>query len=690
MFDWNDVELDMIWGEGGESGDHIVPYPEASQDYHDKKVCNQQAADIKPSEQRTAGATIALHGRRLESGSDLDTNANNASVFSADSWPDLSLSNAAKTDQDSMGAEVSNNLIDAEIFQNTHEDREQGDFVDYEWANIGSFDDFDRIFSNDDPIFGHSSIGNDDALWSSSKDVANSPVKNFPMSVDSTSLESEELRNSSEQLESKSKYLIHEDGSLPFGCVKSEDAALHDLKNAHAMSDPMEYTGNKRMPMVKKRIDMDMVEKTSAATCRLAAENVVNTNEFTDKGSRQTKSLKCRRKSGKNEGKTLSHLYGTWSPSRNPSRKFESQLAPSMLHSPPSSMLGQQRQLPGPESLQYGHVVNPFVAPSAYGNLMNHPAIPVHAHIQPMEQNHQPLLSGYDGTPGCANAVSKSVNTHVKPLTMTPQEKIEKLRRRQQIQAMLAIQKQQQQFSHQVPNTNNSITQRCLHESQTQHFEEADLEVEDISTTMDPNSPVEQDDSNTVSAALDDYSVDRILYKLQDTISKQLDMKLRLCIRDSMFRLAQSAMQRHYASDTSSNNKSSRDEDEVIAEDATNSTNRYSGLPDVETVTNPIDRTLAHLLFHSPLESPGKLPDTPESPKLIPWEQKVPGLVNLSIGCLPECTKSKENFPNQGATNPCTLSEPHQLKNSPCTNTLENASNIEPADGGTMAVEASK
>lgn len=51
-----------------------------------------------------------------------------------DSYFDLFISNVVRLE------------ADAEIFQNTHEDREQGDFVDYEWANIGSFDDFDRIF----------------------------------------------------------------------------------------------------------------------------------------------------------------------------------------------------------------------------------------------------------------------------------------------------------------------------------------------------------------------------------------------------------------------------------------------------------------------------------------------------------------------------------------------------------------
>lgn len=35
---------------------------------------------------------------------------------------------------------------DAEIYESSHEGKEQGDFVDYGWANIGSFDDFDRIF----------------------------------------------------------------------------------------------------------------------------------------------------------------------------------------------------------------------------------------------------------------------------------------------------------------------------------------------------------------------------------------------------------------------------------------------------------------------------------------------------------------------------------------------------------------
>jgi len=43
----------------------------------------------------------------------------------------------AKKTQLDMGLEVS---------QNQHEDKELGELVDNSWANIGGFDDLDRIF----------------------------------------------------------------------------------------------------------------------------------------------------------------------------------------------------------------------------------------------------------------------------------------------------------------------------------------------------------------------------------------------------------------------------------------------------------------------------------------------------------------------------------------------------------------
>ncbi|KAJ0045224.1 hypothetical protein Pint_05317 [Pistacia integerrima] len=303
-----------------------------------------------------------------------------------------------------------------------------------------------------------------------------------------------------------------------------------------------------------------------------------------------------------------------------------------MLQSSPSLVLGQPRQLQKSETLQYHQIPNSLVT-SAYGNITKpYPAMPVLPHVQYGKLTHQPLLSCNEVFPGKAQVVNKSATAPANTLAMTPQEKIEKLRRRQQMQAMLAIQKQQQQFSHQVSSIDHSISQK-FQENQFQHVEGADFEVENLSalSSFDPNSPIEQDDSNTINLALDNYSVgETVLYRLQDVISK-LDVRIRLCIRDSLFRLAQSAMQRHYASDTSSTNKSSMEEPEVVAKAETNSSIRYLRMPDAETETNPIDRAVAILLFHRPLEQLGKHYETPKSPKFS-IDHGTMNLMNLPMG----------------------------------------------------------
>lgn len=116
-------------------------------------------------------------------------------------------------------------------------------------------------------------------------------------------------------------------------------------------------------------------------------------------------------------------------------------------------------------------------------------------------------------------------------------------------------------------------------------------------------------------------------------------MNVRLSIRDSLYRLARSAMERQNISDRSSTNKGNKEEDEISADEESNNQNRYnfsdknvltwteipfllvslphlqfckilwinsrnfcrySRLIDSEAVTNPIDRIVAHLLFHNP------------------------------------------------------------------------------------------
>ncbi|KAF3448779.1 hypothetical protein FNV43_RR09492 [Rhamnella rubrinervis] len=709
MFDWDDEELaNIIWGEGAESDDHIVPYPEASENCCNKKELNHEASTIKHTEQKTPGAKIDLH-RKLNSGSNLGKDGVSAKGFGMESWPDLSISNIAKSEQDSLCTEVSNSLSEitkydtprgtnqldeeAELYQNTREGKEQNDFVDYGWSSIGSFDDLDRIFSNDDTIFGNVSLGNSDGLWASAKDAARSPVEPTHTTLESPSLGLGTLRATSQHLDIKTECEEQDDqsGTLRYGKI--------DNSSLHAILDHAEDVGGRNKPIGKDQTDLDKVGKTTLTSTHSAAENVATRklNEISDKAIGPKKQLKCRRKlREKSEGKALQDLYGSWSSSRNPSRQFENQLAQAMVQSSPSSV--EQRQLQGPESFQFQNISNQFAAPSVYGNMMNScPAVPVLSHVRPEEFKHQSLLSSYEVSPSNVLDANKSAEAPGIPLTMTPQEKIEKLRRRQQLQAMLAIQKQQQQFGRQISYSNHSTTQNCPQENQIQQFEDADLEVEDLVTlpSIEPNSPIEQDDSNTISAAVEDNSMEEtILFRLQDIISK-LDIKVRLCIRDSLFRLAQSTMQRHYASDTSSTNKSSKDRHEGVAKDEINSGKRYFRMPDAETETNPIDRTVAHLLFHRPLEISGKHLKTPESPicSKFPFERRSTAIVNMPLGCLPETSKNKHSFPHQQSKDCSVLLEPQpmdQYKNSPCIETSENASNNGLEDDGTMLIVSSQ
>jgi hypothetical protein len=224
--------------------------------------------------------------------------------------------------------------------------------------------------------------------------------------------------------------------------------------------------------------------------------------------------LKTRKKSKiKQEGKDLQDFYGNWSSSATSARQFESQLTPSVLQSSPSSILGQPNQLLGPET--YQNIINPYVAPSFYGNL---PAMPMLTQFQSGNLRHQHVLSGYETSAGPLSPLKSYAGSAV-PQTMTPQEKIEKLRRRQQMQAMLAIQKQQQVLGHQVPCTSKPVAQICHPQIQSHSSDGTDPKIEDLSTLP----LIEQDDSNTISLATDDDFVEEtILCRLQDVISKVL------------------------------------------------------------------------------------------------------------------------------------------------------------------------
>nr|VDD57348.1 unnamed protein product [Brassica oleracea] len=198
---------------------------------------------------------------------------------------------------------------------------------------------------------------------------------------------------------------------------------------------------------------------------------------------------------------------------RNSLGKFVNQLAPSG-----SSFIAinLQSESQGSMTSHYPHMPsNQYMATSGFGNQLMHPSF----------------------NPATAISLNMVTDASARHSIMTPQEKLEKLRRRQQMQAMLAIQRQ---FRHQVPLADQYITQNCCQDNSLQLVDKADLQGLTAMPSFDPSSSLEPGDSGNFADGVDSSSEFSVLYRLQDVVAK-LDMGTRTCIRDSLIRLADSA-----------------------------------------------------------------------------------------------------------------------------------------------------
>ncbi|XP_022763709.1 protein LNK1-like isoform X2 [Durio zibethinus] len=137
--------------------------------------------------------------------------------------------------------------------------------------------------------------------------------------------------------------------------------------------------------------------------------------------------------------------------------------------------------------------------------------------------------------------------------------------------------------------------------------DEGHSEVEGVSV----GKPSELGSSNAqeiscVSSVLDEISLEATSFRQLQQVMEKLDIRTKLCIRDSLYRLARSAEQRHNCTNTKGG---IRDDKGATGPLVAEETNKCTGFMDIETDTNPIDRSIAHLLFHRPSD-PSPRPTT--------------------------------------------------------------------------------
>ncbi|KAG0481242.1 hypothetical protein HPP92_012100 [Vanilla planifolia] len=219
-----------------------------------------------------------------------------------------------------------------------------------------------------------------------------------------------------------------------------------------------------------------------------------------------------------------------------------------------------------------------------------HPGVLLPQQIHGLRNNNL-VTCTFNTNPDCSEP-AKPVEPPPKQI-MTPQEKIEKLRWRQQKQAMLAIQQQREQYNHQ-----NSFAEP----TSLQPFNKSTIAMEQHGQklTSSESSLVEQTQFPTTSTLIDDCIVEENIYHRLKFAMEKLNMAVRLSIRDSLYRLAQSSKERQNASDSNSTNRSNMEEENISADEESNQHDSHSRMHNLEAVTNPIDRVVAHLLFHTP------------------------------------------------------------------------------------------
>ncbi|XP_073065785.1 protein LNK1-like isoform X1 [Primulina eburnea] len=122
------------------------------------------------------------------------------------------------------------------------------------------------------------------------------------------------------------------------------------------------------------------------------------------------------------------------------------------------------------------------------------------------------------------------------------------------------------------------------------------------------------------SSGLDDISLEAATLRQLHLVMEQLDLRTKLCIRDSLYRLARGAEQRHNHTNQNGGCGDGRYARGTSMVDG----NKCAGFMGMETDTNPLDRSIAHLLFHRPS-------DTSAVPALDSLPFKLPRMVHGSI-----------------------------------------------------------
>uniref|UniRef100_A0A453EWC1 Protein LNK2 n=1 Tax=Aegilops tauschii subsp. strangulata TaxID=200361 RepID=A0A453EWC1_AEGTS len=518
---------DGIWAELRENEDHITPCPKDTKDsrsicVRDQKKNDDEAASVVGLTECTSGGQTEHPGLEKQAATEASGHYS-AAQLDIESWPDLPLPSTA----------FDRNYNDYNI-ASTYLDFNSASSLQKVTRSVSvQLDGESEVFGNENEEKSNNLL---DCDWGNIGDFDDF---DYLFSNTEALFGNEMIVNGSNFLVTSSDVVVGTVQSIPFPCIPLNKQPSSDCGSSSVL---INCTPSK---IAKQEIKGDVKKRQ------------LKSQRKPDDGS---KSKTSNNTSGFSQNQGHQQPDSLHSLSEPPVQHFQTRQY-ALLHDSKNMEQFQdaiQLAFPG-----YGYPAYPC------------PTIPAVSNIQAEGHQTNPKAACYQTSVDPlkqSSSTEKPQDMPSRALMMTPQEKIEKLRRRQQQHALRAIQQQQQQFRQEGSGRDTLVPRAYSRRNKNSDSLGSSGIIDE--NALEQTSACRKEIHKNSGIPDDPFIEEKIYYELKDALGK-LDARTRLCIRDSLLRLAHSSSQRQIAGDRTSSNKTKRDEDEVSENDASNRRKRY-------------------------------------------------------------------------------------------------------------------
>ncbi|XP_059653325.1 protein LNK1-like [Cornus florida] len=466
---------------------------------------------------------------------------------------------------------------DLSFLVNDCEDKESSDLFYYEWPDIENFEDVDRMFSGCDTTFGLGDVGNEDDLgWFSSSHAIEGSDDLLKSDFKFSCPESSPSKNIPEH-----SYKLDNSSSV-ISDFNMENAPV-SYKSSYQTSKDYESAALDHLPF------MNVSDLTSESKDEFTQKEQINSHKKHSKHHNQSV--------GRRKGRCLENggSYHHSGKLQSKDTKLPSQDSSCPVF--PSPGVRQQTQNMRLDSFGHLRTHNPYIHPDIRHRSNQISVSPVLSAVK-YKNNGLASLSQKESSYASnqVQSVERSHDYSFEAPAMEVNEKRKKPFLRQGFQTSCrSNHKHTDSVVQAAPCSPISVWKRQHSENEVENPSDAEEVSMGISAELEFTNV---QDSSCLSSELNEISQEATSFRQLQHVMEQLDIRTKLCIRDSLYRLARSAERRHNCANL---NGGSRDDTGGALMDE--GTNKCNGFMDIETNTNPIDRSIAHLLFHRPLDS---------------------------------------------------------------------------------------